>query len=398
MKAIILAGGEGKRMQPLTYTRPKAMLYTAGKPLLYHVLSEVKNAGITQAVIVVKYKMEKIIEYFKENNLGMSLEFVEQGEKYGTLEALISAKDKVSGDFLVIAGDLITEAKAIKKVLENHKDKITVGAKRVENPKSYGVFELNGGKIARVEEKPENPKTNIVNTSIYAMNETIFDKLKEPVSGKRKEYELTDLLIGAKCVEINEFWMDVAYPWHLLDAQDYLLPKIKSNTGKGKIENSTIKGKLIMEAGAEIFDSYVGNGIHYLEKGVKIGPHSFLRGNNSIGENSEIGESTSIKNSILFRNVTAKHLTYIGDSIIGENVNFGSGTQIANYRFDEKIVNVSTSTGLVSTGRKKFGAIVGDNSKFGALSCVMPGKTIGSNCWIAPSSLINQNIPNEKRF
>ncbi|VVB98069.1 Bifunctional protein GlmU [uncultured archaeon] len=189
--------------------------------------------------------------------------------------------------------------------------------------------------------------------------------------------------------------MDAAYPWHLFDAQDFLLHNMEANTGK--VENSTVKGKLIMEEGAEIFDSYVDEGMHYIGAGTKIGPHSYLRGNNSIGRNCGIGESTTIKNSILFDGVKAKHLSYIGDSIIGEGVNFGAGTQIANFRFDESVVNVLTEQGWVNTGRKKFGTVVGDGTKFGVLSCVMPGKTIGNNCWISSGVNVDRNIGIERK-
>ena len=393
MKAVILAGGEGKRMHPLTYTRPKAMVYAAGRPLLWHVLLEVKKAGISEAVIIVKYKKEKIIDYFSrpENAPGMKLEFVEQGEKYGTGGALLSAKGKCGDRFLVIAGDIITEASEIKKVIGAHASEIVVGAKKVENASQYGVLEIKNNKLVGIEEKPKNPKGNLINASIYAMDAGIFARLEKIAPSVREEYALTSEIMGADCVELSGLWMDVAYPWHLFDAQDALFLKMKANPGK--VENSTVKGKLIMEEGAEIFNSYVDEGTHYIGRGAKIGPHSYLRGNNSIGAGCEIGESTTVKNSILFENVKAKHLSYIGDSVIGESVNFGAGTQIANFRFDEGPVSVLTGGGkVVDTGRKKMGAVVGDGAKFGVLSSVMPGKTIANNCWINSNTSVDNNI------
>ncbi len=95
--------------------------------------------------------------------------------------------------------------------------------------------------------------------------------------------------------------------------------------------------------------------------------------------------------------MNAKHLSYIGDSVIGENVNIGSGTQIANFRFDESNINILTERGWVNTGRKKMGAVVGDNSKFGVLSCTMPGKRIGTYCWIHSGIVVNKNVPSNVR-
>ena len=88
----------------------------------------------------------------------------------------------------------------------------------------------------------------------------------------------------------------------------------------------------------------------------------------------------------------AKHLSYIGDSVVGEGVNFGSGTQVANYRFDAGNVNVLTEKGWVNSGRKKLGAIIGDNTKFGVLSCTMPGKLIGNDCWVGSNVVVNRNL------
>ena len=322
----------------------------------------------------------------------MKLEFVEQGEQYGTGAALLSAKEKEadSDRFLVVAGDIVTESSLMKSVMDAHEKWITVAAKRVERPERYGVLQVKNGLVDSIEEKSENPKGNLVNTSVYVMDRDVFNGLEKITPSLRGEYELTDALVGAKCVEVQGFWMDVAYPWELFEAQDYLLSKMEAKAGK--VENCTVKGKLIMEDGAEITDSYIDSGMHYIGSGTRIGPHSYLRGNNSIGQDCEIGESTTVKNSVLFDKVKAKHLAYIGDSVIGENVNFGSGTQIANYRFDEGNVNVLTDAGGVDTGRKKMGCVVGDNVKFGVLSCVMPGKTIGNDCWIGSGVSVDENV------
>ncbi|VVB98070.1 Bifunctional protein GlmU [uncultured archaeon] len=205
MKAVILAAGEGKRMHPLTHTRPKAMVYAAGKPLLWHVLHEVKKAGVNEAIIIVKYKKEKILEYFAANDLGMKLEFVEQGDKYGTGAAVLAAKGRVQGSFLVIAGDLVTESAVIKKVMQAHEGGVTAAAKAVDNPKHYGIFEVKDGRIAAVEEKPEAPKGNLANISIYMMDEGVFPLLEAITPSLRGEYEITDILRGGKCVQADGF-------------------------------------------------------------------------------------------------------------------------------------------------------------------------------------------------
>ena len=376
-------------MRPLTYTRPKAMLQVAGKPLIWHVLANLKKARITEAVVVVKYKKEQIIDYLKEEKLGMTIEFAVQGEKHGTAAAIYDAREKAGEEFLVVAADNVCDPEIYRDVVEAYEGGKTVALKKVDEPHRYGIGEVKNGVLVGMEEKPEHPKGDLANISVYAFNRGIFDEIKKLAPSPRGEYEITDVLKGAQVVETEEFWMDVGYPWHLFKLNEYLLGGMEANAGT--VENSTVKGKLIMEEGAEVIDSFV-EGTSYIGAGTKIGPHALLRGFNSIGKNCEVGESTTVKNSILFDNVKAKHLTYIGDSVVGQGVNFGSGTQIANYRFDSGNVNVLTEKGWVNSGRKKLGAIIGDNVKFGVLSCTMPGKTIGYDCWVGSSVVVNRNL------
>ena len=390
MKAVIMAAGDGVRMKPLTNTRPKVMLQVAGKPILHHLLLEIKKAGIKEVIIIVRYMKEQIIDYFKKNDLGMKISFVEQGSKNGTAEAILTAEKFINDTFLAIAGDIITETATIKKVIDGHKGTITLAVKKVDNPHLYGVVELNkNGTIAIFQEKAEKPKSNLANLSIYCMEPTVFSEIRNVPKSPRGEYEIVNLFVGATAIVTEDFWMDIGYPWHLFNANEFLLEKMDAKNEA--IENSTINGKVIMEKGAKIVDSHV-EGIAYIGENTVIGPGAYLKGHTSIGKNCSIGGGTTIKNSILYDSVNAKHLSYIGDSIIGSNVNFGSGTQIANYRFDSGYVNVLTERGWTNTGRKKMGCIVGDNTKFGVLSCVMPGKLIGNDCWISSGVIVGQNI------
>jgi bifunctional UDP-N-acetylglucosamine pyrophosphorylase/glucosamine-1-phosphate N-acetyltransferase len=372
------------------------MLQVAGKPLIWHVLSNLKKARIKEAVVVVKYRKEQIIDYLAKENLGMTLEFAVQGERHGTAAAIEAATGKAGEDFLVVDGNNVCDSEIYRDVIEKHDGSKTVGLKKVDNPHGFGIAEVKNGVLTGMAEKPEHPKGNLANISVYAFNRSIFDEIKKLAPSPRGEYEITDVLKGAHVVETEDFWMDVGYPWHLFTLNEYLLEKMEANAGL--VENSTVKGKLIMEEGAEVVDSFV-EGTSYIGAGTKIGPHALLRGFNSIGRNCEIGESTTVKNSILFDGVKAKHLTYIGDSVVGEGVNFGSGTQVANYRFDAGHVNVLTEKGWVNSGRKKLGVVVGDETKFGVLSCTMPGKMIGNGCWVGSGVTVNTNLrPGQKIF
>ena len=115
-----------------------------------------------------------------------------------------------------------------------------------------------------------------------------------------------------------------------------------------------------------------------------VGPHAYIRGSTAIGDNCHIGHATEIKNSIIMASTNIPHFNYVGDSIVGSGCNFGAGTKVANLRHDNAAVKVCGKT----TGRRKFGAIIGDNVLFGINCSVNVGSLIGSNTRVAPHSLV----------
>lgn len=389
-KAVVLAAGEGKRLRPLTFTRPKCMIQLAGKPILQHVLENLKAVGVKEAAVVVKYKKEAIIDYFAGNPIdGMKLIFIEQGDSYGTAAAFACAESFATETFYGVAGDIISEVPALKSLGEKAQGEVSVALHAVEDAREYGTAVIKNGKIETFEEKVAKPKSSLANCSLYVFEPSVFQKIKSLKKSPRGEYEVTDLLKGATAVEIGGFWLDMGMPWQLFSANEFLLSKLPEK--KGKVENCIIRGKLIMEAGAEIHESVVEGNV-YMGEGSYIGPHAYIRGTTSIGKNCGIGDSSTVKNSIIFDHVNAKHLTYIGDSIVGSNCNFGAATQIANYRFDSGSIKALVNDVTIDTKRNKLGAIIGDNTKMGVLCAVMPGKMIGDGCWIDAGVVVSENI------
>ncbi|MEM3555756.1 MAG: sugar phosphate nucleotidyltransferase [Candidatus Micrarchaeia archaeon] len=398
MKGVIIAAGEGKRLKPLTHTRPKCMIPVAGKPILYHVIQVLKEAGIKDLVIVVKYMKEKIIDSFGDGRkLGVRIEYAEQKEMRGTADAFLATEEMVDDTFFGMASDVVTESSAVKRLIDSHDSEMTVGLKKVDDVREFGVAEVEKGRIVKFIEKPRRGGAGLVNCSMYVMNSGIFEKIKKIKPSGRGEYEITDVIrmlakerkVGG--VELKEFWQDLGMPWQLFDANEFLLNRMPERR-EGEIENCVLKGKVIVESGARVFNSFI-EGPVFIGRNSEIGPYSFIRGNSSIGERCSIGDSTTVKNSIIMNGVNAKHLSYIGDSIVGENCNFGAGTQIANWRFDAGTIKMEVMEKKVDTRRSKLGVVIGDNTKTGVLVSVMPGKTIGDNCWIGANVQVDRDIP-----
>jgi len=389
-KAVVLAAGEGKRLRPLTYTRPKCMIQLAGKPILRLVLENLKVAGVNEAAVVVKYKKEAITDYFKANPVeGMKLAFIDQGERYGTAAAFGYAEGFATETFFGVAGDIITEASALKKLAERSQGEVTAALHAVEDAREYGTAIVKSGKISAFEEKAQKPKSNLANCSLYVFEPSVFRKIKNIKKSLRGEYEIIDVLKGATAVDISDYWLDMGMPWQLFSANEFLLSKLPDN--RDRVENCTIRGKIVMEKDAEMHDSVIEGNV-YIGEGSYVGPHAYIRGTTSIGKDCGIGDSTTIKNSIIFDHVNAKHLTYIGDSIIGSGCNFGAATQIANYRFDAGNIHAVVNDVTIDTKRNKLGAIIGDGVKMGVLSSVMPGKIIGDGCWVDAGVVVHENV------
>ncbi|MCD6478830.1 MAG: NTP transferase domain-containing protein [Candidatus Diapherotrites archaeon] len=204
MLAVILAGGKGVRMLPLTKEIPKAMVKLKGKPLLEWILLELRDAGIEKLVIVVGYKKEKIIEYFGKSFAGLPITYVEQKRALGTAHALLQARDvaKSEKQFIACHGDVIAKSADIRRLI-NAEGKAVVALRLEKNAERFGVIEVKHNKIVSIVEKPKGIKEALVNAGLYKFDSSIFELLSKLKRNKaRNEYELTDAL--KKLAEKNE--------------------------------------------------------------------------------------------------------------------------------------------------------------------------------------------------
>ncbi len=399
MQAVILAAGEGKRMRPLTYERPKVMLPIAGKPIIEHLLWEVKEVGINDFVFVVGYHDETIRDYFgKGERWDVTIQYVTQKTQLGTADALRRTEGLVEDKFLMLNGDTIVSAEDIRKVITDDTN-ISLGVIEVRNPEDYGVVETEGKKITKIHEKMKEPPSNLINAGVYLLNESIFKALSKTDKSKRGEIELTDSLqlLIASGVDIFwreiEHWVDVSYPWDLLAANEFLIDKI-SPVNKGELEeNVWIKGKVSIGEGTMIKSGSYIEGPAVIGENCVIGPNSYIRANTSIGANCHIGNAVEIKNSILMDKVKIPHQNYVGDSVIASRCNLGAGTKIANLRFDDAPVKAKG----VDTGRRKLGAIISDGVKTGINACIDSGTVIGNNTLIGPGAFASGYIEENSR-
>ena len=394
MKCVILAAGEGKRMHPLTFTRPKVMLQIAGKPILEWNLLNAINAGIKDFVFVIGYKSEMVRDYFGDGKKwNISIEYVNQGKALGTAHA-IGMVERFVDDFIVLCGDTIFGSQDINNITKNE---ISIGLLEVENAEEYGIVETKEEKVVKIYEKMNEPFTNIINAGIYHFNKEIFNYIRKTDKSPRGEYEITDSINQLvqreemKGIFLNE-WRDVVYPWHLLDANEEILKRTDKKIEGTVEENTTIKGNVIIGKGSVIRAGSYIEGPVIIGSNCKVGPNCYIRAHTAIGNNCHIGNACELKNSIVMDKSNVPHQNYVGDSVIGCNCNLGAGTKIANLRLDKKNISVILNGKKIDTKRRKFGAAIGDNVQTGINATINIGTIIGNNCFIGQAASVKGEI------
>ena len=413
MKAVVLAAGEGVRLQPITLTRPKHMIKVGGKPLLEHCLNAIKASGINEVLIVIHHVGNVIRDYFGDGKkFGLQVEYLEQKEVLGTGNAVGTVEPYVKDDFLLVYGDLLFSGEAIEKVLNLHKKEkaaAVMAVVPVESPENYGIVELeNDEKVMRIVEKPKRDEapTNLANAGIYVFSTEIFEKIRKTEASVRGEFEITDavslFLKEGKKVLAAEIprggWMDIGRPWDLLEANSWVLKRMKHRV-LGNIEDGAhLVGPVTVAENARIRSGAYIEGPAFIDEESDVGPNCYIRPHTSIGKRVRIGNACEIKNSIIMDNVHIGHLSYVGDSIIGENCNLGAGTITANYRLDGKTVKMMVKGEVVDSGKRKLGAILGDNVKTGINALFMPGVKVGVNSWVGPNLTVTRDLPSNKIF
>ena len=408
MKAVVLAAGEGVRLQPITSTRPKPLIKVGGKPILEHCLDALKASGIEEAVIVVHYMADAIRQYFGDGKkFGLKIEYVEQAAVLGTGNAAGVAEPYVNDEFLLVYGDLLFSAEAVKSVVNSHqaeKPTTTMAVIPVEKPESYGIVELEGEKrIKRIVEKPkpEEAPSNLANAGIYVFSTEIFAKIKETSASARGEWEITDaisLLLKENKVLLavklsRDDWLDIGRPWDLLEANRWTLDRMEHKVS-GNIENgATLVGPVTVAETARIRSGTYIEGPAYIGEESDVGPNCYIRPYTSIGTKARIGNACEIKASIIMDNVHIGHLSYVGDSILGEGCNLGAGTITGNYRLDGGSIKMMVKDKVVDSGRRKLGAVLGDNVKTGIGTLLMPGVKVGCNSCLGPNVVVYRDVP-----
>lgn len=321
MKAIIPAAGIGTRLRPHTHTAPKALLHVAGKPILGHILDELRAFGIRDVVIVVGFLGDQIIDYVRKN-YSIKAEFVSQEELRGLGWAIYLTRNHFTSEpILIILGDTIFETD-LDQVIGGEYD--CIGTKRVDDPRRFGIAETDGKFVTALVEKPEKPSSNLALVGIYYIKSVdLFSQaLEEMVKNEvttRGEYQLTDALQimlkhNCKMTTFNvDGWFDCGKPEALLATNRYLLSQIKSLDRR---EGNVLIPPVFISPTAVLENSVVG-------PYVSVGDDSRII--SSIVKDSIISEGAEVVDSMLESSLVGNHSSLTGHY---QRVNLGDSSEI----------------------------------------------------------------------
>jgi len=323
LKVIVPAAGIGTRLRPLTHTRPKALLYVAGRPIISHILDDVCKLDISSVVVIIGYKGELVRDYVSKEYPDLKIDFVTQEQRRGIGHAVQLTREvaDVGEPVLIILGDTIIRTD-LHQVTGS--DTNVLGVKAVEDPRRFGVVEVSGGVVTKLVEKPEQPKSNLALVGLYYFNDSklLFETLQSQIDRDIKshgEYQITDAMqmmidTGTEFAphEIDQ-WFDCGKPESLLETNRELL---EDRTDSPSIDGSVVSGPVSIDPTAIISNSIIGPYVS-IASGCSV--------TNSIISNSVLDQGANVSDCVLQGSIVGLDAVVKGGA---KQLNIGDSSEV----------------------------------------------------------------------
>lgn len=366
--AVVLAAGEGERLRPLTYRRPKPLLPAGNRPIINHVLDTLIDAGVEEIHLVVGYENTRVQDHVGSTYGDVPVEYVQQDTQLGSGHALLQAKDVVDGSFVVVYGDQIVESSLISAVVEAHtadEAPATLAVLEDSRAQAYDGVGVDDGFVNDIAIGPDVPPGYGLNAGVYAFESDVFEALAPASSDDgtvtipgaiRTMLERNQKL---RAVETDGLWVDANYPWDLLTVASELFDHgVLTETDKEIPESATVHESATIRSPVAIDEDAV------------VGPGAVLGPNVCLGENATVEANAVVDNSIIDADARVGPNVTLLDSVVGQGAQIGAGTTIAG------------GPGDVHVGTRVFedeplGAVIADRARLSGGGSVAPGTLVG---------------------
>uniref|UniRef100_A0A1B6C4A4 mannose-1-phosphate guanylyltransferase n=2 Tax=Clastoptera arizonana TaxID=38151 RepID=A0A1B6C4A4_9HEMI len=322
MQALILVGGYGTRLRPLTLSRPKPLVEFANKPMLLHQIGALVEAGVTRVILAVSYREEKMEQELKgeAEKLGVTLVFSYETEPLGTAGPLALAKSFLlsfsNEPFIVLNSDIICDFpfKDLVAFHKNHGKEGTIVVTKVEEPSKYGVVLYDEvGCIKSFIEKPQEFVSNKINAGMYILNPSVLQRIElKPTSIEKEVFPFMAQEGELYAMELQGFWMDVGQPRDFLKGMCLYLTSLRQKSPEQLYNGSGVVGNVLVDATAKI------------GQGCRIGP------NVTIGPGVVIEDGVCIKRSTILRGATVRSHSWLEGCIVGWRCYVGQWVRMEN--------------------------------------------------------------------
>jgi glucose-1-phosphate thymidylyltransferase len=343
LKGLILSGGKGTRLRPLTHTSAKQLVPVANKPVLFYGIEAMAAAGISEVGIIVAPETGGEIRdaVGDGSQFGISVEYIDQDAPLGLAHAVLTAEPFIGGSpFVMYLGDNLLRdgISALVDTFRSEEPDALILLTPVPDPENYGVAELSDGRVSQLVEKPKEPKTDLALVGVYMFTPAIFDAARAIEPSWRDELEITDAIqaLVDKGLRVDPhivhgWWKDTGQVQDMLEANRLILDDIEERLD-GELVDCRVEGRVAIEEGARLERATVrGPAVVGRDSQIKdayIGPYT------AIGDGVTI-ENAELEHSIVLSGSSVKDLEYrIEASLIGKNVTIGRGPAFPKaYRF-----------------------------------------------------------------
>jgi glucose-1-phosphate thymidylyltransferase len=343
MRGLILSGGKGTRLRPLTHTSAKQLVPVANKPVLFYGIEAMAAAGIAEVGIIIAPETGAEIRAAAGDgsDFGVSIEYIEQDEPLGLAHALLTAEPFLGDSpFVMYLGDNLLRDGIVDlvKTFRTDQPDALILLTPVPDPENYGVAELNDGRVARLIEKPKEPQTDLALVGVYMFTAAIFDAARSIEPSWRNELEITDaiqtLVDRGMRVDphiVHGWWKDTGQVQDMLEANQLILDDLTEKV-EGELIDCRVEGRVVIAEGARLERATV-RGPAIVGRGTRI-TDAYIGPYTAIGDDVTITHA-ELEHSIVLSGSSISDLEYrIEGSLIGKNVRIGRGPALPKaYRF-----------------------------------------------------------------
>ncbi|MDD3754110.1 MAG: NDP-sugar synthase [Methanobacterium sp.] len=379
IKAVLMAGGKGSRIRPLTLSRPKPLIPVANRPMIEYIVGKVKKSGYDELVVTLSYLKSQIKKLLKKKYPYLNIKYSVEKKPLGTAGGVKKASKHINDTFFVLSGDVLVDVD-LNEILDFHKKNnalATMVLTQVEDPSQYGIAVLDDeNQIVKFLEKPSPHEvfSKIANTGIYVLEPEILDYItnKGEIDFSKDVFpQLLEEKAGMYGFVHDGYWNDLGRPKTYLQANyDVLNRKIKPEP----------YGKKLVEGVGRLGDMWVGDGVDIKNKIRLIGPvvigsgcviekNCVIGQNTIIGDNVHLEKNITVKGSVVFPDSKVKEGSYLKDCIVDSSCTIEKGSFIES------------------------GAILGSNVRLGSFSRVKSRRSIYNSTVILPESIVDSDYP-----